>query len=192
MVAVYIYIDELISSVLTPVAHRITLFKDETISVTSSVQNINDIGKTYTDYSQSFTIPANAKNNKIFKYWYENALEDGFDHRVKYYGYIEVDGMLFRDGKFQLEKANKKDGTIESYTITFVGNLTQLKDRFKSDKLNALSFVDGDGITVSCYDELNHDWTLTEGQDRVTDTADDMQYPVSGNNRKLYYNKKKA
>ena len=188
MVAVYIYIDELISSVLTPVAHRITLFKDETISVTSSVQNINDIGKTYTDYSQSFTIPANAKNNKIFKYWYENALEDGFDHRIKYYGYIEVDGMLFRDGKFQLEKANKKDGAIESYTITFVGNLTQLKDRFKSDKLNALSFVDGDGITISCYDELNHDWTLAEVQDRVISTAYDIQYPLIGNNRKFYYN----
>ena len=109
MVAVYIYIDELISSVLTPVAHRITLFKDEKISITSSVQNFNDIGKLYTDYSQSFTIPSNATNNKVFKYWYENSLDDGFDHRVKYYGYIEIDTIPFRYGKFQLEKANKKD-----------------------------------------------------------------------------------
>ena len=51
-----------------------------------------------------------------------------------------------------------------------------------------MSFIDGDGITVSCYDELNHDWTLTEVQDRVTSTAYDIQYPLIGNNRKFYYN----
>lgn len=189
MVAIYIYIDELIDDTLAPVAHRIELFKDESVSVTSSVQNLNDIGKTYTDYSQSFTIPASAINNKIFKYWYENSLDDGFDHRIKYYGYIEVDTIVFRLGKFQLEKANKKDGAIESYTIQFVGNLTQLKDRFKDDKLNSLSYINDDGIRVSFYDELNHLWSLTEVQDRVTDASTyDVQYPLIGNQRKFYYN----
>jgi len=185
MVAVYIYIDELISSVLTPVAHRITLFKDEKISITSSVQNFNDIGKLYTDYSQSFTIPANATNNKIFKYWYENSLDDGFDHRVKYYGYIEIDTIPFRYGKFQLEKANKKNGAIESYTITFVGNLTQLKDRFKADKLNSLAYVDGDDL-VSYYDELNFDYTDTNVFEIVTVGVanPNIAFPLIGSGRR--------
>ncbi|MBP9794374.1 MAG: hypothetical protein KBC56_10305, partial [Flavobacterium sp.] len=185
MVAVYIYIDELISSVLTPVAHRITLFKDEKISITSSVQNFNDIGKLYTDYSQSFTIPANATNNKIFKYWYENSLDDGFDHRVKYYGYIEIDTIPFRNGKFQLEKANKKNGAIESYTITFVGNLTQLKDRFKADKLNSLAYVDGDNL-VSYYDELNFDYTDTNVFEIVTVGVanPNIAFPLIGSGRR--------
>ena len=43
--------------------HRIELFKDEKISVTSSIQNANDLGKLFTDYSQSFTIPASTINN---------------------------------------------------------------------------------------------------------------------------------
>ena len=185
MVAIYIYIDELISSVLTPVAHRITLFKDEKISITSSVQNFNDIGKLYTDYSQSFTIPSNATNNKIFKYWYENSLDDGFDHRVKYYGYIEIDTIPFRYGKFQLEKANKKNGAIESYTITFVGNLTQLKDRFKADKLNSLAYVDGDNL-VSYYDELNFDYTDTNVFEILTVGVanPNVSFPLIGSGRR--------
>jgi hypothetical protein len=144
MVGIFIYVDG--------EPYGIELFKDETITVNSSVQNFNEIGKLFTDYSQSFTIPASATNNKIFSYWYENALDNGYDHRIKYYGYIEIDRLEFRYGKFQLEKANRKDGYIDSYTIGFVGNLTQLKDRFKADKLNSLSYISGSD-RISYYDE---------------------------------------
>ena len=43
MVGIYIYIDELIDDVLTPISKRIELFADETISITSSIQNFNDL-----------------------------------------------------------------------------------------------------------------------------------------------------
>lgn len=150
MVGIYIYIDELIDDVLTPISKRIELFADETITITSSIQNFNDLGKIFTDYSKSFTVPASAVNNKIFSHWYENSVSDGFDQRKKYFGRIEIDDIPFRFGKFQLEKADKKDNMIESYTINFTGNLTQLKDRFKDDKLNSLD-----------YSELNFDYNLT-------------------------------
>ena len=48
------------------IARRIELFSDEKISVTSSVQDIADISKTFTDFSQSFTVPATPNNNYIF------------------------------------------------------------------------------------------------------------------------------
>jgi hypothetical protein len=48
MVDIYIKTDE--------EYRRIEQFDDEKVSVTSSVQNFNDIGKLFTDYSQSFTI----------------------------------------------------------------------------------------------------------------------------------------
>jgi hypothetical protein len=150
MVGIYIYIDELIDDVLTPISKRIELFADETITITSSIQNFNDLGKIFTDYSKSFTVPASAVNNKIFSHWYENSVSNGFDQRKKYFGRIEIDDIPFRFGKFQLEKADKKDNMIESYTINFTGNLTQLKDRFKDDKLNSLD-----------YSELNFDYNLT-------------------------------
>lgn len=128
IVALYIYVDG--------IAKRIELFEDEKISVTSSIQNINDISKVFTDYSQSFTIPASDTNNAIFKYWYDNSMDNGFDQRVRYDGYIEIDTRTFRVGKWQLESASIKENRIEDYKITFYGNLKALTDKFGEDMLS--------------------------------------------------------
>jgi hypothetical protein len=40
---------------------QVDLFEDETISVTSKIQDIRDISKVFTDFSQSFTLPASKK-----------------------------------------------------------------------------------------------------------------------------------
>lgn len=117
------------------VARRIELFEDEKISLTSSIQNVNDISKVFTDYSQSFTIPASDNNNEIFRHWYENSLDDGFDQRRRYDGYIELDTQLFRTGKWQLESSTIKNNRVEDYKITFYGELKSLTDKFGEDKL---------------------------------------------------------
>ncbi|HQW96989.1 MAG TPA: hypothetical protein PLU58_14365 [Saprospiraceae bacterium] len=196
-VAIYIYIDEVIDSVLTPVAHRIELFKDEEISITSSIQNFRDLGKIFTDYSQTFTVPASAHNNKIFKYWFDSEVgatsldvptnvDGAFDHRISYYSFIEIDTIPFRFGKLLLKGTKKVNNKIESYSIQFTGNLVQLKERFKEDKLNSLFYLDEDGIRISLYDELNHEWNLTEVENRVTDASSVVCYPLIGTKRKLW------
>ena len=198
-VALYIYIDELIDDVITPVAHRIELFKDEDINITSSIQNFRDLGKIFTDYSKSFTIPASTVNNKILKHWYNSEVgstsldsltnvDGAFDHRISYYGFIEIDTIPFRYGKFLLKGSSKKDNKIESYNIVFTGNLVQLKDRFKDDKLNSLSTII-DGINISLYAEQNHSWELSEVETRVTTGGSyDVMYPVIGTARRLMLN----
>lgn len=179
-VALYIYIDELRDDVLIPVAHRIELFKDEAINITSSIQNFQDLGAIFTDYSQSFTVPASSVNNKIFKHWYESSVQNGFDHRISYYGFIEIDTIPFRYGKFKLNKANKTNGMIESYSINFVGNLVQLKDRFKEDEIANLA-IDG----VSVYNELNFDYNPANMEDILTNIAyPDVRFPLIGNTRR--------
>ena len=100
-------------------ARRVELFSDEKISVSSSVQNIADISKVFTDFSQSFTVPASPHNNAIFKHWYENDVDNGYDARLRKNGFIELDTIPFRIGKFQLEKAQFKNGNIDNYQITF-------------------------------------------------------------------------
>jgi hypothetical protein len=158
-------------------SYRVELFNDEKISVTSSLQNLNDIGKVFTDFSQSFTIPANDYNNSLFSHWYESDVDNGYDHRVRYNAYIEINTITFREGNIQLEKANRKNGYIESYSVTFYGNLTQLKDLFKEDKLNQLD-----------YSIFNHPWTSTEIINRIiTSTPDSIMYPLLGNTRKFQY-----
>jgi hypothetical protein len=183
-VQLYIYVDDADG---VPVAHRIELFNDEKISVTSSIQNFNDIGKLFTDYSQTFTIPASKHNNAIFRHWYESSVGDtndinpqnvdnAFDHRIKYYGFIEINTIPFRDGKFTMQKANKKNGFIESYSINFVGNLVQLKDKFKEDKLNQLEGLD----------ELNFEYNFANVIN-VTFAQADLKFPLIGSDRRYEY-----
>ena len=121
------------------VVRRIELFNDEKISITSSIQNVNDISKVFTDYSQSFTIPASDNNNEIFRHWYDNDLDNGFNQNFRYSGYIEIDTQVFRTGKWQLESANVKNNRVEDYKITFYGNLLSLTDKFKEDKLKDIA-----------------------------------------------------
>ena len=196
-VALYIYIDELIDDVLTPIRHRFELFDKEAINITSSIQNFRDLGKIFTDYSKSFTIPASSHNNKIVHHWYNSEvgetvidspldLDNAFDHRITYYGYIEIDTIPFRFGKWSLKGSKKVNNKIESYSIDFKGNLVQLKERFKDDKLNSLAYF-VDGVRISYYDELNHLYNLSEVQDRVEgDASQDILYPIIGAKRKFY------
>jgi hypothetical protein len=183
MVALYIYDFD------GQAVNRIELFNDEKISVTSSIQNFNDIGKLFTDYSQTFTVPASKHNNTIFKHWYESAVgltdeanplnvDFAFDHRIKYYGYIEIDSIPFRDGKFVMQKANKKNNFIESYTINFVGNLVQLKDKFLEDKL----------LSLPRLSELNLDYNLASVVATMNSTTPtDVYFPIIGNDKRYEY-----
>lgn len=117
---------------------ELNLFTDEKISFTSSIQNINDISKVFTDFTQTFTIPADPNNNSIFKHWYENKIINGFDSRKRIDAYINIDTKLFRRGKIQLEKINMIDGRPQSYSVTFFGSLVSLKDTFNNEFLKDL------------------------------------------------------
>ncbi len=76
---------------------KIELFDDEQINVTSSVQNINDISKVFTDFSQSFTVPASTVNNAIFQHFYQSDVGDTqtgaslIDHNIRRNAVIEID-----------------------------------------------------------------------------------------------------
>jgi hypothetical protein len=157
--------------------NRLDLFKDEKINITSQIGNANDLGKLYTDYTQSFSIPASKNNNQILSHWYESSIDNGFDHRMRYDAFIEVNTHRFKNGTIQLEKADKKNGFIESYSVTFYGNLVQLKDVIKDDKLNTLN-----------YTSLNHTFDSSEIINRIqTSLPFDVRYPLIGNANKYEY-----
>lgn len=169
-VALYIYDGE--------IAKRIELFQDEKISITSSIQNVNDISKVFTDYSQSFTIPASDTNNQIFKHWYENSLDNGYDVRLRYAGYIEIDTQVFRTGKWQLESASIKNNRVEDYKLTFYGNLVSLSDKFKDDKLKDLE-------TLNDY-TINY--TGSNVRNTITTTDDtNVSFPLISSKRVWQY-----
>jgi hypothetical protein len=155
---------------------RLELFNDEKITVSSTIQNISDISKIFTDFSQGFTIPCSPINNAIFQHFYENDVDATIDFQNRYNAYIEVDTILFRRGKIQLEKTNLKNGKPDSYSVTFYGAGVSLKDYFNEDKLSQLD-----------YTTLDHNYTNQEVYDRVTIDSSvtdyDVRYPLISSNR---------
>ena len=161
-----------------PVAKRLELFNDEKISVNSTIQNISDISKIYTDFSQGFTIPCSTVNNEIFQHFYQNDVDATISYQFRFDAYIEIDTKLFRRGKIQFEKANIKNGYPDSYSITFYGTGVSLKDKFLEDKLSQLN-----------YSTLDHNYTSAEVLTRVTSDAIDynVRYPLITSNRVWQY-----
>ena len=155
---------------------RLELFNDEKITVSSTIQNISDISKIFTDYSQGFTIPCSPTNNAIFQHFYQNDVDATIDYQNRYNAYIEIDTILFRRGKIQLEKTNLKNGQADSYSVTFYGAGVSLKDFFNEDKLSQLN-----------YSTLDHNYTNQEVYNRVTidSTVTDynVRYPLISSNR---------
>lgn len=153
---------------------RIELFNDETINVTSSIQNVQDLSKTYTDFSQGFTVPASSHNNAIFEHWYQNDVNSTIDPNLRRDGYIEIDLTTFRKGKIQLDGAVVTNGKPSAYKITFYGEGVTLKDLFGEDLLSDLD-----------YTALSHNFTSAQVKLRIEDNTNayDVKYPLITSNR---------
>jgi hypothetical protein len=152
-------------------------YKDEAVSVVSSVLDVSDITKNTGDYSKTFTVPASKNNNNIFKHWYNASIDNGFDSRTKVEGSIDIDGAPFKIGKWRLNKCNIVKGRLESYTINFFGNLPNISDTVGEDMLSDLPFP-----------TLNHDWTSTNVISGLRGAlfSGDIAYTLMANKRYFY------
>ena len=119
---------------------RIDLFADETVSMTQSIQNIKDIEKVFTEFTQPFTVPASSSNNKIFKHYYNFNIDNGFDARQKASASIELNFIPFKTGFIQLTGVELKKNLPYAYKITFFGNTINLKDILGESELSSLTF----------------------------------------------------
>jgi hypothetical protein len=119
---------------------RVDLFNDEKIDLNSSVQNVNDISKTFSDFSQSFTVPASGSNNTIFQHYYNTDVDGVFNPNIRIRGYIEIGSLPFKFGVIQLEDVKLKNMQPYSYTIRFFSASVNLSDRFGDDDLTSLDF----------------------------------------------------
>lgn len=156
---------------------KIELFNDEEIQVSSSIQNIQDISKIFTDFSQSFTVPSSPVNNAIFEHFYNNDVDTILDHNLRRNAYIEIDLTPFRTGRIQLEKASVKNNQNEHYSLTFYGEALSLKDKFGETKLKDLD-----------YSLINSAYSGTDIQSRITDTTDyEVRYPLISSERLWSY-----
>lgn len=164
MIKVQIYIEDKL----------IDLYGDENIEVTSTLQDIRDVGKVFTDFSQSFKVPASASNNIVFGHFYNNNITTGgYDTRNKKSAKIFINYIEFRKGYVQLNGVQMKNNKPSSYDISFYGSTVRLKDLIKEDKLTALCDVNKD-YNLSNY---NHEYNKSIVKNHFTGIQD---YTVNG------------
>ena len=131
---------------------RVDLFKDESVSLTQTIQNVKDIAKVFTEFTQTFAVPASRKNNIIFQHYYNFDIDFGFDARNKADARLELNDLPFKDGKIKLNSVDLKNNVAHTYHITFFGNTVNLKDVLGDDLLSSLGALDDNS---QVYDYAN-------------------------------------
>lgn len=162
---------------------RLDLYKDESIEVTSSIKQAKDIGTIYSDYTQSFTLPASSTNNKVFKHFYNFDISTGyFDARLRQDAFVEINSLPYRRGKMFLSSVNMKNNKPMFYKVVFYGSIATLKDIFADDLLSSLDLTD-----------FHHDFTHTEVKsifkNGKTVNGDDnaLIYPLITSKKRVFY-----
>ena len=175
---------------------RLELFKDETIELTQNIKDFKDVSKVLTDYTKQFNVPASKVNNKVFKHYYNESITNGFDARFRVPCILKLNGIDWKEGQLRLSGVDMKDGSPQSYKVTFFGNTVSLNTLLGDDELDSLPYLDAFNhdlsfTNVSKYAENGADLTYDSngyptGISDSTDEYPDLIYPfISSKNR--YY-----
>ena len=155
---------------------RVDLFKDESVSINQTIQNVRDIAKIFTEFTQTFTIPASKTNNKLFKHYHNYDIVNTFDARRKEAAEIQLNNVPFKKGFIRLEGVQLKKNKPYSYKITFFGETVNLKDLLGDDELSALD--------LSSFDI---DYSFNNIKNKMQTSTGGFITPLITHTRQLYY-----
>ena len=150
---------------------QVELYKDESVTLTQSIQDIKDISKVFTDFTRTFNVPASKVNNKIFKHFYNPHIRsfnsktgqfEAFDARRKKDAELQLNYKPFKQGKIKFEGVQLKNNEPHTYKLTFFGNTINLKDILKDDKLSNLSQL---SLFDFDYNDTNITTYMADGKD---------------------------
>ena len=150
MLQIYVYDD-------LGARYELDLYKEEPLKLTLSVEEISDLPRVNSAFSQSFRIPATQNNSKVFKWWYEVNTVD-FDVTRRVAAEIHVDGLFYKSGHIRIQAAYVNDVTSQvDLEIVFFGETRDFASQIGEITLNELNLT-----------SLNHELTLTNVQDSWT------------------------
>lgn len=161
---------------------RVELFKDESVTITDSIQNVKDIGSIFTAFSQSFNVPASKANNKIFKHYYNYDIDLAYSFNANdlVSGIIELNNLPFRKGFIGLDGVTLKNNKAHSYKITFFGETVDLKTKLKETKLSTVF----QGVTT--YDHEYGVSTVKTGLESSL-ASGAIRYPLISHTERLFF-----
>lgn len=157
---------------------RLDLFKDETISLTQSLKNVKDVSKIFTEFTQTFSVPASPTNNILFEHYYNFDIVNGFDARVKKSSYIELNYIPFKQGFMRLDGVDLKRNKAYAYRITFFGETVALKDVLGENQLDALD--------LAAYNKT-YDYTSIKDLMNVDTTTNDVVVPMITHSSPVFF-----
>ena len=150
----------------------------ESVTITDTIKDVRDVNKVFTEYSQTFSLPASKTNNKIFKHYYNSDIINGFDARIRVPAKLQLNSIPFKEGYIKLEGVDLKNNAANTYRITFFGNTISLKNLLGEDLLSSLGTVpEGE---ISLFDELSK---KSDGSPLLHNESDIETYLTSSQDR---------
>jgi|9_EtaG_2_1085328.scaffolds.fasta_scaffold01085_9 hypothetical protein len=176
---------------------RLDLFEEQSINITNSLQDIKDIAKVFTDFTQQFSIPASNPNSKVFKHYYNFDIDGGYDARVKREALIKINGQDYREGFMSLSSVSMKKQLPYAYKVIFYGKTVNLKRLFGDDELDDLASYPNAYLSQfnQSYSAANAETGFTKGYNlsggslvnNTGSTAGDLCYPFISGKSHYYY-----
>ena len=174
---------------------RAEMFNDVGVTITDTIKDVRDVNKVFTEYSQTFSLPASKTNNKIFKHYYNNDIVGGFDARIRVPAKLELNSIPFKTGYIKLEGVDLRGNKAHTYRITFFGNTISLKNLLGEDLLSDLDWLNNFSVDENGDDLL---WNPVFIEQYLTESVDDrtvdgvvypnaIQVPLITHTQRLYY-----
>jgi hypothetical protein len=119
------------------------LFQDETISLTRQIKDFTALNTVFTDFTQSFQIPATDINNGIFYNYFEENIAlnaSGWSPAFKLLANIEIDSLPVFFGIIELLSVDYTDGVPRTYNICFYGQSKNLLTIWGEDMMNDIDW----------------------------------------------------
>ena len=158
---------------------RLDLFKDETIKLTQSLKNINKVDKIFTEFTQTFSVPASSTNNILFEHYYNFNIVEGFDARRKQPASIELNYIPFKTGLMRLDGVDLKNNKAYAYRITFFGETVNLKDLLGTNQI--------DSLDLDTYNTTYESSTVLAAMS-VNPETEDLVVPLISHTNPIFYN----
>jgi hypothetical protein len=162
---------------------KLELFKDESVSITDTIQNVKDPAKIFAPFSQQFSVPASKHNNKFFRHYYNSEIDNSFDARFQGDGLIQLNGVTYKVGKLRLTSVELKNNVAYSYKLVFTGETIEFKEILAENELSSLQFPES----------LNFEYTSSFVKSRlgttiaVTDPDYDLLFPLITHTKNMRY-----
>ena len=194
---------------------RLDIFDDEEISINLSVQNVQDISKVFTDFTQGFTIPASPRNNEILQHYYNaniteslittetggspvwnsigitwNTWNTAWNAGASSTSVVNTfDGRLRQEARIEINSLPFRTGVIEVENVQLKGTEPYAYTlTFYGDVVTLVDLFGEDYLYDVDFAEFNHEYTDTVVFNKLT-TNDDtgLFYPLCSPVKNWFY-----